>query len=103
MSANQEVSGQVPASVELDDYLCLATGTCVPFFKKPNSNFIMQRSVYDIRANKLGESVDTIARLDAELMQQVERSWVGREKTMRVHGDNSNWSRLFRRRWRTNY
>lgn len=99
---NQDTTGTLPATVEQDDYLSLVTGTCVPFFKKPNSNFVMQRAVYDIKANKLGEPTDAIARLDAELQKQVERSWTGREKTLKVHGDNVNWSRVFRRRWRTN-
>lgn len=97
---NKETTGTLPTTIEEDDYICLVTGTCVPFFKKPNSNFIMQRAVYDIKANKLGEPTDAIARLDDQLQQQVERSWTGREKTLKVHGDNSNWTRLYRRRWR---
>lgn len=96
----QSIVGTLPATIEQDDYISLVTGTCVPFFKKPNSNFIMQRSVLDIRANKLGESVDPIRQLDSELEQQVERSWVGREQTLRVHSRNVNWSRYSRRRWR---
>lgn len=98
---NKSVVGELPATVELDDYISNVQGSCVPILKKPNSNFIMQRSVLDIRANKLGEATEAIYRLDDQLMQQVERSWVGREKTLRVNGDNSNWSRMHRRRWRT--
>lgn len=92
------VVGSLPSTIEADDYICSVQGTCVPFFKKPNSNFIMQRATLDIRVNKLNESADGLRQLDSELNQQVERSWVGRAQTLRVKGTNVNWSRHTRRR-----
>lgn len=76
--------------VEMDDYICLAEGTCVPFFQKPFSNFLVQYAVAEIR-RKLGGAADMELRVLEELEKQVERSWVGREQTMRVKKKSKNW------------
>ena len=98
---NKTVVGAIPSTVNQDDFICLIHGSCVPFLKKPNSNFIIQHAVNDIKINKLGEPADALFRLVQKLEEQVERSWVGREQSLRVKGRNHNWVRTARRQWRT--
>ncbi|NIM44033.1 MAG: hypothetical protein GTO54_00080 [Nitrososphaeria archaeon] len=83
--------------IEIDDYVCLAEGTCVPFFQKPFNNFMVQYAVAEIR-RKLGGPADMELRVLQELEKQVERSWVGREQSMRVKKKSRNWW-LPSRRW----
>lgn len=97
---NRTISDAVPATVEPDDYVCLIHGSCVPYLRKPNTNFLIQHAVNDIKINKLGEPGDMLLRLVDKLEQAVERSWVGRETTLRVKSRNINWTRSSSRRWR---
>ena len=77
-------------SIEQDDYLCLIHGSCVPFFKTPFTNYLVQYAVAEIR-RKLGGPADLEQRVLDKLEEQVERSWVGREQDMRVKRVNQNW------------
>jgi hypothetical protein len=83
-------------SVEPDDYICIIKGSCVPFFKKPFSNFLVQYAVAEIR-RKLGGPAELEQRILKELEEQVERSWVGRETTLRVKKTNGKWDLPVRR------
>lgn len=86
-------------SVEPDDYICLAEGNCIPYFKKPLSNFLIQYAVAEL-TRKLGGAADMEERVKKDLEDQVERSWVGRESYLRVSMTNNKWSKLRRRFWR---
>jgi hypothetical protein len=94
---NRTVVGAIPTDVAEDDYICLVHGSCVPFMKKPNTNFIIQHAVSDIKINKLGEPGDILLRLTEKLEQQVERSWVSRETILRVKKVNRAWNSTKRR------
>lgn len=83
-------------SIEPDDYVCLVQGSCVPFFKKPFSNFIIQYAVAELR-RKLGGPADLEQRVLQGLEEQVERSWVGRENSLRVKRVSTNWNLPIRR------
>lgn len=83
-------------SINPDDYICIIKGSCVPFFKKPFTNFLIQYSVGELR-RKLGMPTDMDQRVLKELEDQVERSWVGREQSLRVKKANRNWVLPFRR------
>ena len=84
--------------IQPDDYICLIQGSCVPFFKKPFSNFLIQYAVGEIRS-KLGEQTDMDKRTLEELEKQVERSWVGREQSLRVKKSNEIWGLRNKRRF----
>lgn len=84
--------------VEADDYLCVIKGVCVPFFKKPFSNFLIQYAVAELR-RKLGGPADMELRVLQDLEDQVERSWVGREQSLRVSKRNNKWDLPIRRYW----
>lgn len=93
-------SGEVKAQVNIeeDDFICLIHGTCVPLFKKPFSNFLIQYAIAEIR-RKLGGPADLELRVLKDLEQQVERSWVGREQTLRVKKRSGNWDLPIRRNY----
>lgn len=83
-------------TVEADDFVCVIKGACVPFFKKPFSNFLIQYAIAEIR-RKLGGPADLELRVLQGLEEQVERSWVGREQSLRVTKKNDNWDLPVRR------
>lgn len=83
-------------TVEVDDYVALIQGSCVPFFKRPFSNFLIQYATNEIK-RRLGEDVEPESRMLASLEKHIERQWVGREQTARVTKRNKNWHQPFRR------
>jgi len=78
-----------------DDVICTIHGTCIPFLKKPLSNFLVQYAHAEL-TRKLGGEGDIEARLLEKLEQQLERTWVGRENTLRVKKRNRMWGTLTR-------
>lgn len=97
LAVNTDTNNQGPdVNIEPDDYICLIHGTCVPFFKKPFSNFLVQYAIAEIR-RKLGGPADLERAVLKDLEQQVERSWVGRENDLRVTKKSSNWDMPVRR------
>lgn len=78
-------------SIEADDFVCVIKGACVPFFKKPFSNFLVQYAIAEI-SRKLGGPADAERRVLADLEEQVERSWVGREQSLRVEKSSNHWN-----------
>jgi hypothetical protein len=83
-------------SIEPDDFICVIKGACVPFFKKPFSNFLIQYAIAEIR-RKLGGPAELEQRVLKELEEQVERSWVGREQSLRVKKRSDKWDLPVRR------
>ena len=94
---NSDTNNEGPdVSIEPDDYISVISGTAVPFFKKPFSNFLVQYAIAELR-RKLGEGSDLEMRVLKELEAQVERSWVGRESSLRVDKSNKAWNLSTRR------
>ena len=83
-------------SIEPDDYICEITGSCVPTFAKPVSNFLIQYAVAEL-TRKLGGSADMEERVKKQFEDQVEHSWVGREQTIRIKRRARYWNRPYRR------
>jgi hypothetical protein len=92
-------SGQ-PLTIEPDDYVCVVSGICIPFFKKPFSNFLIQYAVAEL-TRKLGGDSGMEQSVLKGLEEEVERSWVGRETTLRVKKRNITWGSNYSR-WRGN-
>lgn len=84
-------------TINQDDYVCVIKGSCIPFFKKPFSNFLIAYAVAELAVIKLGGDVTLIADVKKDLEQQVERSWVGRESTSVVKKKNPQWSYVLQR------
>lgn len=78
-------------TINPDDYLAPIGGTCVPFMKKPFSNFLVQYAVAEIR-RKLGE---TDAALEQQVLKefsdQIEHQWSGRANAFRIQNRSNNW------------
>lgn len=86
----------LPTDIAADDLICLAEGTCVPFLKKPMSNYVIQYAVAEI-TRKLGGTADMELRVTQDLEQVVERSWAGREQDIRVKKRSKQWGFISRR------
>ena len=82
--------------IEADDYVCLISGSCVPTFAKPVSNFLIQFAVAEL-TRKLGGDSQLEEVVKKQFEEQVERSWVGREQSMRVKKKARYWNRPRRR------
>lgn len=94
------VSGSFTAAdIEPDDYICTVHGSCVPFLKKPLSNFLVTFAAADIKVNKLGGEPGLVAQQLAAFEKQVERLWVGQEQTLRVTRVNAHFGTRRRRRY----
>lgn len=87
---NQAIVYEIPDNVEVDDYICLASGTCVPFFGEGITNFLIQYAVAEVR-RRLEDNPDIEQRVLAEFERRVERQWVGREVQQRVARRSPNW------------
>lgn len=102
---NKDIStsiGNLPnGTAEQDDYVCLIHGSCIPVFKKPFANYLIQFAVAEIQ-RKLGGPADMELRVRDELEKIVERSWVGRENFLRVQKRNRNWQVPSRRYFNNN-
>lgn len=85
----------IAINVNPDDYICLVKGTCIPFFKKPFSNYLISYAVAELSVVKLGGDVTLIQQVKDDAEKQVERSWVGRESTLTVKKKNPQWQYAF--------
>lgn len=102
---NRTVSGSLSSispAIALDDYLAPVSGTCVPYYGQSITNFLIQFAVAEI-TRKLGGQASTEEEILKKFEQQVERTWVGREVSLRIKKKSQNWSRPTRNYlWKTN-
>lgn len=70
--------------IKQDDYVCLASGTCVPFLSAPTSNFLIQFAVAELSRQLGVNSVEEEQVLD-KFEKQVKTTWAGREPTARIN------------------
>jgi len=66
-----------------DDYICISSGTCVPYLASPTSNFLIQFSVAEL-SRQLGINSVEEEQVLSKFEDQVKRTWAGRETTIRV-------------------
>ena len=82
---NDPIVGAITADVELDDYICAVSGTCVPSLDATAQNFMIQYAVNEMR-RRLGDDSATLERAVLEdFKKQVESTWAGRDQAKRVH------------------
>lgn len=76
-------AGIADSDVDVDDYVCLIHGTCVPFFQDSIASYLEQYSVSEITRSTGGD-----ARLEQQILRDVEArtaaAWDGREYNVRV-------------------
>lgn len=91
------VSGSLAdVNAQRDDYICLITGTCVPYLASPTSNFIIQFAIAEL-SRQLGTNSTEEEQVLAKFEDQVKRTWAGREPTARVAKRSSAFGVPFRR------
>lgn len=90
-------SSLTDVGAQLDDYISPLDGTCVPYFPRPVSNFLIQFTVAEITRKLGGQAEEENAILD-KFEQQVSRVWTGREQSLRVKKRSQNWG-VPTRRW----
>jgi hypothetical protein len=93
---NRQLVGVLPATIELEDYLCSAAGSCIPILQDPLSDYMLRYAVADIQGS-LGGDIQLTESVKRDMEQEVERSWAGRETELRVKKVSANWDRP--RRW----
>jgi hypothetical protein len=91
------ISGSLAdVGAERDDYICLITGTCVPYLASPTSNFIIQYAIAEL-SRQLGTNSAEEEQVLAKFEDQVKRTWAGREPTARVAKRSGAFGVPFRR------
>ena len=80
---NRTVSADIPTDLELDDYICTADGSCVLFFKKPNSNYILQHATTEIKRS-LGMDAQLEEMALSRYEENINKLNSNRENTARV-------------------
>jgi hypothetical protein len=93
----QDIVSLADITVEEEDRLALSGTSCTPFMPRPFSNFLISFAEGEIR-RKFGEANELQVRATAELRKDVERSWVGRENTLRIDTRGGQWNKPFRMR-----
>lgn len=89
---NREIGGSLAdIAIEQDDYLCTIDGICVPYFGTPTSNFLIQFAVAEI-TRKLGGNASTEEQVLDKFEKQVEKTWVGRQTSLRVKKRSQSWN-----------
>jgi hypothetical protein len=95
---NKTIVYSIPSTVSVDDYICLASGTCVPFFGRALNNFLIQYAVAEAR-RRLEDNAALEQQVLDQFERRVERQWVGRETTTRVARRSPHWFGVVRRQW----
>jgi hypothetical protein len=89
---NKAITGDLSSvEVEKDDYISLIEGTCVPYFGKPVTNFLIQFTVAEI-TRKLGGESDKEEAVLEKFEKQISRTWAGREETLRIKKRSRIWN-----------
>lgn len=89
---NRTVVADITTDVEVDDYICVIEGSCVPYFKKPSSNYILQFATVEIKRS-LG--------MDAQQEEVALRKY--EEQMEKINSKRESTDRVFRRRNARNY
>lgn len=94
------VTGSFTAGdIRPDDYITTVHGSCICFFKKPLSNFLVTFAAADIKVNKLGGDPGLLAQQLDSFEKQVEKMWAGQEQSFRVKRVNGHFGGRRRRRF----
>ena len=95
---NSAETDDAAVTIEPDDFICVIKGSCVPVFKKPFSNFLVQYAVAEL-TRKLGGPADMEMKVLDMMEKQVQHSWVGREQSLRVQKVSNRWPMSKTRRY----
>lgn len=78
--------------IRQDDYICEASGTCIPYMPQPLENYVIQAAVVELK-NRLGlDSIPDRAILSG-YMKTLKDQWKGRPCRTRIHLLTPTWDR----------
>ena len=92
------VVGTLPATLEKDDLICSAEGSCIPVLRSTVTNFLVQYTVAEM-TRKLGGEPTIEEKVKQDFEQQVKHTWAGRERYTRVKKRAKEWGATGRRFW----
>lgn len=87
------VDSAIPTTVGLDDYVCLAYGTCIPTLARDWDDFLVAYATLEVRRSK-GEDTNAEYAHMKELEADVQMMWAGRPAKQRVARRNRYWGRV---------
>lgn len=93
---NRTISTTISSEAAADDYVCVSRGNCVMYLKQPLTNHVIQYAVVEAK-RRLGEPTEADERALAEFERQTEKTWVGRESSMRVKKRSAIWNTYYGR------
>lgn len=82
---NDVVTGVIADDVELDDYICSVSGTCIPTLDATAQNFMIQYAVNEMRRRLSDDSAVLEKQVLEDFRKQIESTWAGRDQAKRVH------------------
>ena len=93
------VSAAVPSDLALDDYVCLASGTCIPYLASDLSNYHVELASFHVK-----RALGTVGQADFSerdrVIERISKLWSGRENTMKINKTRNyplySWQSWFR-------
>lgn len=97
----QTVSTSLPTDIEVDDYLCIANGTCIPTLTADYADYLVLSAIVELRRAAGEDIAAERGQLDS-LEDDLKAMWAGRAAGLRVARKSPYWgtriplSRAFR-------
>lgn len=86
------VSDALSSTITEDDYVCLASGTCIPFFFREYTDFLSRYATNEVKLRYgLLTELDIAALKDIE--DDVKQMWASRPQGLRMQPRNPHWNR----------
>ncbi len=103
--AGQTISGSASlatSGASVDDYVCIVTGTCVPYFADGISHYLVEYAVSELARSHADPQAQLSQTVLRDMEGRVETTGSGRELTERVKHRSTQWTASNgRRRWPT--
>lgn len=86
----KDIDLSLPAEIQVDDYVCLVSGTCVPELPEAYQDYLIQFGVLELRRRHAEMSQEELQALkDHE--QELLKAWAGREQSHRIRRASIHW------------
>lgn len=95
-----DVATELPDTISQDDYICPASGSCIPLYFREYTDYLIQYAINDIK-RKFNTIVETDIFALRDIEDDVKLMWSQRPYGARVRANNPAWnnSRLLRGRF----
>lgn len=91
------VSTTLSTDIGLDDYVCSASGSCIPLYFSDYYDYIVQYAVVRVKRTFDLNNQDEKEQLE-KLERDVKDMWQGKPTGLRVQARNKHWNRTFYRK-----